>query len=255
MTYKRKRLPVPPGRRRQVLAAASCCYCGSVAGPFVVDHRIPWAKGGSNDPDNLVCACAPCNQEKHDHLIEDWMARRLARGLPWPPPGPSQAVTDPTNQGRNPVADSKPTHPPEGLFVDADRPLFTGVARKPDAGHLRQPTPPVHQQGQQVVRPGDVLAAALRNGRCPVGRVTAANAWGFRLDVYDWEAAAYTDGTEVVLWHQLADVLVAADRDNPVMSRGRLAALADFQYQWETAAQDEQLRAGSRPGSSVMANR
>jgi 5-methylcytosine-specific restriction endonuclease McrA len=29
-----------------------------------LDHVIPWSKGGSDSPDNLVIACAPCNMRK-----------------------------------------------------------------------------------------------------------------------------------------------------------------------------------------------
>lgn len=35
-----------------------------------IDHRYPWAKGGSSkDPDNLQCACHPCNQKKSDKVL------------------------------------------------------------------------------------------------------------------------------------------------------------------------------------------
>jgi len=36
-----------------------------------VDHIIPVVKGGTNDPENLVSACEPCNQGKHAKLIEE----------------------------------------------------------------------------------------------------------------------------------------------------------------------------------------
>ena len=29
-----------------------------------LDHVVPWTAGGRNDPDNLVCACWPCNAIK-----------------------------------------------------------------------------------------------------------------------------------------------------------------------------------------------
>lgn len=44
----------------------SCRYCGSRP-PWVrlvVDHAIPVAGGGTNDFENLVTACEPCNQGK-----------------------------------------------------------------------------------------------------------------------------------------------------------------------------------------------
>jgi hypothetical protein len=34
------------------------------------DHRIPWSKGGSSkDPDNIQCACGPCNRAKSNKMI------------------------------------------------------------------------------------------------------------------------------------------------------------------------------------------
>ena len=46
----------------------TCQYCGRKA-PEVeleVDHRIPVAKGGSNNLSNLVTACRDCNRGKRD---------------------------------------------------------------------------------------------------------------------------------------------------------------------------------------------
>jgi len=36
---------------------------------FTVDHVIPLAQGGSDDPDNLALACFHCNRRKADKLI------------------------------------------------------------------------------------------------------------------------------------------------------------------------------------------
>lgn len=45
-----------------------CCrYCGEHASPDVkltVDHVLPVALGGTDDPANLVAACGPCNSGK-----------------------------------------------------------------------------------------------------------------------------------------------------------------------------------------------
>ena len=44
----------------------TCQYCGRSA-PEVeleIDHRIPVADGGTDDPDNLVAACVDCNAGK-----------------------------------------------------------------------------------------------------------------------------------------------------------------------------------------------
>ncbi len=45
-----------------------CGYCQTqqalAYGPLEVDHIIPVAAGGKDDPDNLWLACRPCNQYK-----------------------------------------------------------------------------------------------------------------------------------------------------------------------------------------------
>lgn len=44
----------------------TCRYCGAKAPdvPLAVDHVIPQALGGSDDPSNLVTACTDCNSGK-----------------------------------------------------------------------------------------------------------------------------------------------------------------------------------------------
>lgn len=37
---------------------------------MTIDHVIPKSKGGSNQRDNKVCACSPCNHKKEDKLLE-----------------------------------------------------------------------------------------------------------------------------------------------------------------------------------------
>lgn len=53
-----------------------CVYCGRDlhgAGPqdATLDHVVAWARGGSNEPGNLITACRPCNCSRQ--------ARRLAQ--------------------------------------------------------------------------------------------------------------------------------------------------------------------------------
>jgi hypothetical protein len=50
--------------------------------PLNIDHVHPKAKGGSNRVSNLVPACVPCNKEKDDQFIEDFLSHdpgRLAK--------------------------------------------------------------------------------------------------------------------------------------------------------------------------------
>ena len=50
-----------------------CAYCGSEDGPFHIDHIVPVASGGQNDPDNLTVACKPCNLSKGAKSISEWL--------------------------------------------------------------------------------------------------------------------------------------------------------------------------------------
>lgn len=44
--------------------AHTCRYCRAVDQPLTVDHVVPTALGGSDDPSNLVAACRDCNAGK-----------------------------------------------------------------------------------------------------------------------------------------------------------------------------------------------
>ena len=48
-----------------------CVYCGEPASQK--DHVIPRSRGGGNTQDNLVPACARCNQAKGDRTPEEWL--------------------------------------------------------------------------------------------------------------------------------------------------------------------------------------
>lgn len=37
------------------------------------DHVLPVHHGGTNDPDNLVLACQPCNCSKGKHTLQEWI--------------------------------------------------------------------------------------------------------------------------------------------------------------------------------------
>jgi hypothetical protein len=49
-----------------------CRYCGatSEAVQLVIDHLEPVSQGGTNEPENLVTACAPCNAGKSDTKLD-----------------------------------------------------------------------------------------------------------------------------------------------------------------------------------------
>jgi hypothetical protein len=68
-----KRPPITKKLRFQILErdCFTCQYCGRRAPDVAleVDHRIPVAGGGNNDPSNLVTACWDCNSGKRARNI------------------------------------------------------------------------------------------------------------------------------------------------------------------------------------------
>jgi hypothetical protein len=50
-----------------------CVYCGDEDGPFDHDHLFPVSRGGSDDPNNIVIACASCNRSKGAKSLLEWM--------------------------------------------------------------------------------------------------------------------------------------------------------------------------------------
>ncbi len=64
--------------RRESLRGKSCAYCGS-AQNIVLDHLIPFSKGGQDAADNLVSVCKSCNSSKSDKDIYHWWVKDLGR--------------------------------------------------------------------------------------------------------------------------------------------------------------------------------
>lgn len=72
--------PVPVG--------ALCAYCGLVASSW--DHVRPISWGGTDEPDNMVPACWPCNKRKRDlpaevFLLSPSERRDWLRSKGWKP--------------------------------------------------------------------------------------------------------------------------------------------------------------------------
>jgi hypothetical protein len=55
---------------------AACRYCGRSDLRLALDHVIPRIQGGSDDAENLVPACKPCNSSKGGRTPEQWRASR-----------------------------------------------------------------------------------------------------------------------------------------------------------------------------------
>lgn len=70
---KSQRKPISDRTRFLVLRRDGyrCQYCGRCAPDCTLelDHLVPVAKGGTNDPKNLVVACLECNRGKRT-LVE-----------------------------------------------------------------------------------------------------------------------------------------------------------------------------------------
>ncbi|EWS82737.1 HNH endonuclease [Brachybacterium phenoliresistens] len=61
----------------------TCVYCGAsglgaASVPLTLDHVRARAHGGPDAPANLVAACVPCNRDKGDREVEEYLARRPA---------------------------------------------------------------------------------------------------------------------------------------------------------------------------------
>jgi 5-methylcytosine-specific restriction endonuclease McrA len=78
---ERKRLRLPdrewwPLRARVLMRDGyQCAYCESITGPWTADHVVPVCRGGSNEEDNLVACCVPCNLSKGSKLVSEWEGR------------------------------------------------------------------------------------------------------------------------------------------------------------------------------------
>lgn len=82
---RRARIRAAPGRHdgadiERLLAAqhGRCWWCRKKTGSsYHVDHRIPIARGGTNDAGNLVISCPHCNTSKGSKLPHEWNGRLM----------------------------------------------------------------------------------------------------------------------------------------------------------------------------------
>lgn len=72
------RAPISPGLRARIMETTQgrCWYCGTDPAT-AIDHQIPVALGGTNDPANLVPACSRCNHLKKAKTVDHF---RVAMG-------------------------------------------------------------------------------------------------------------------------------------------------------------------------------
>jgi 5-methylcytosine-specific restriction endonuclease McrA len=59
-----------------------CWYCGEALAweSFHIEHQEPRKLGGSNELDNLVPSCPPCNYRKSKDRVEVFREREIERG-------------------------------------------------------------------------------------------------------------------------------------------------------------------------------
>jgi 5-methylcytosine-specific restriction endonuclease McrA len=73
------RRPISRSRKLAIYErdGGKCAYCATPLGEreFTVDHRLPVARDGTDDPDNLACCCAACNRAKWTRTDEEFVAR------------------------------------------------------------------------------------------------------------------------------------------------------------------------------------
>lgn len=81
---KRKRARLTTKRRRHIKRmkfggreVMPCAYCGTslTIDTATLDHVRPVSRGGAHAQDNLVLACAPCNNAKGCKTRAAWMGR------------------------------------------------------------------------------------------------------------------------------------------------------------------------------------
>lgn len=91
----------------------TCVYCGYVGISFGqevgadlhVDHVVPVSRGGSSDPENLVCSCAKCNTSKKDKTPSEW-ARNPAGNAPRRKCTPHMDAETPHMDVKNPAGNA-----------------------------------------------------------------------------------------------------------------------------------------------------
>lgn len=67
---------IPQAIRRFVMQrdGGRCRYCGSTAGPFELDHILPWSRGCKHEASNLTVACHDCNRAKGVLTEDEFLA-------------------------------------------------------------------------------------------------------------------------------------------------------------------------------------
>lgn len=70
-----------PRRRQKIFAESDgkCHYCATTLaldGKWHIEHKMPRALGGGNEPGNLVASCVSCNMKKRDQTDVEFKAKQ-----------------------------------------------------------------------------------------------------------------------------------------------------------------------------------
>lgn len=111
----------------------TCVYCGYVGISFGqevgadlhVDHVVPVSRGGSSDPENLVCSCAKCNTSKKDKTPSEW-ARNPAGNAPRRKCTPHMDAETPHMDVKNPAGNA-----PEPSRTIKNHQIYRSTPEKP----------------------------------------------------------------------------------------------------------------------------
>lgn len=73
-----------PRRRKRIFeeSEGKCHYCATALtldGEWHIEHKFPKALGGTDEPNNLVASCIPCNKEKIDTTDVEFKAKLAKR--------------------------------------------------------------------------------------------------------------------------------------------------------------------------------
>ena len=70
---KARKLRTTPWWKKKI-STGICYYCSGKFSPadLTMDHRIPLARGGMSDRENIVPACKECNNRKKNLLPVEW---------------------------------------------------------------------------------------------------------------------------------------------------------------------------------------
>ncbi|MFJ1539228.1 hypothetical protein ACIODS_11865 [Micromonospora chalcea] len=122
------------------------------------------------------------------------------------------------------------TRNPDPIDPPRDAILFPPNPNPTRKATPRQAAKPRYRHDETPLRPGDVVAVGLDNGRCPVGQVEAVSGLYFRLNLYSWPVGRFTAGTAVIRHGQVREFsdLAVPDGDGVY----QMDPLAAFQTRW-----------------------